>query len=53
MRLNLANLGTNGMSGIVDKNIDMAAELLLKRLNDLLCAIWFGYVGYDSSDFWG
>jgi hypothetical protein len=53
MRLNLANFGTNRMSGIVNKDIDVTAELLLKRVNNLLCAIWVGYVGYDSGDFWG
>jgi hypothetical protein len=40
LRLNLANLGTNRMSGVVDEDIDMAAEFLLKRVNDLLCAVW-------------
>jgi hypothetical protein len=52
LRLDLANLGTNRMSGIVDEDIDMAAKLLLKRVDNLLCAVWRGDVGYGSSDFW-
>ena len=39
------------MSGIIDQNIDMATELLFKRVNDLLCTFWVGYIGCDSSDF--
>ena len=49
--LDFANLNTDRMCGVVDKNIDMTTELLFKRMNNFLCTFWVGYVGYDSSDF--